>query len=644
MTTASIEVDRQKSEEAAAAEANAKFRTFFEQGSYFAGVMTLDGTLVEANRLCLDACGFTRDEVIGKKFWDCGWWNRSPALMEMVREGSRQAAAGQLFRKESTYFIADGSERVVDLIIAPVTDEDGRVLFLAPTGTDITERKEIEGDRLKFVTLAENSTDFIGMCDLEGIPFYVNPAGLKMVGLDSLDEARRTSVREFFFPEDQGRIANEFLPYVLERGHGEIEIRFRHFRTGHALWMIYNVMALTDTAGRRIGFATISRDITQRRQLEDTLLQMTADLSDADRRKDEFLALLAHELRNPLAPIRNGLQLLKLAGDDRQAIEQARAMMERQLSQMVRLVDDLLDVSRITRNRLELRRERVELAAVVHSAVETSRPILDARGHDLTVSLPPTPIHLDADSTRLAQVFSNLLNNAAKYTEPGGRIWLTAERQGEEVVVTVKDTGMGIPPSMLPKVFDMFTQVDRTLERSQGGLGIGLTLVQRLVDLHGGTVQASSQGIGKGSEFVIRLPIVASPEPSLAPSAGEAAPAPARRFLVVDDNEDAANSLAELLRLTGNEAHVAYDGLDAVAAAAWFQPNVVLLDIGLPKLNGYEAARKMREEPWGQGMKLVALTGWGQAEDRRKSQAAGFDVHLVKPVDFATLMKLLAEE
>jgi len=503
----------------AAAEANAKFRTFFEQGSYFAGVMALDGTIVEANRLCLDSCGFTRDEVIGKKFWECGWWNRSPALIEMIQTGCREAAAGRRFRRETTYFVADGSERVVDLIIAPVTDETGRVLFIAPTGTDITDRKNTE----------------------------------------------------------------------------------------------------------------------------EQLRQVTADLSAAARRKDEFLATLAHELRNPLAPIRNGLQLLKLAGCDEKAIEQARTMMDRQLSQMVRLVDDLLDVSRITRNVLELRKERVELSAVVNSAVETSRPLFDSRGHELTVTLPATPIHLDADLTRLAQVFSNLLNNAAKYTEKGGYIGLTAEQQDAEVVVTVKDTGIGIPPSMLSAVFDMFTQADRTLERSQGGLGIGLTLVQRLVDLHGGTVLASSAGSGKGSEFVVRLPILTEgPQPSPEPTAAEATPIEARRILVVDDNEDSATSLAELLSLTGHETEVAYDGLEAVEAAARFRPDVVLLDIGLPKLNGYEAAQRIREQPWGQGMLLVALTGWGQDEDRQKSKDAGFDLHLVKPVDFATLTKLLA--
>ena len=326
---------------------------------------------------------------------------------------------------------------------------------------------------------------------------------------------------------------------------------------------------------------------------------MAADLSEADRRKDEFLATLAHELRNPLAPIRNGLQLLKLTDQGGEVIEQVRAIMERQLEQMVRLVDDLLDVSRITRNNLELRRGRVELSAILASAVETSGPLIEASGHVLTISVPPPPIYVDADLTRLAQVFTNLLNNAARYTEHGGRIWLTAERHGEEVVVTVKDTGFGIPAPMLPKVFDMFTQVDQTLERSQGGLGIGLTLVRRLVDLHGGTVAAFSEGPGCGSEFVVRLPaLIGNPESLPASTVSEPAPTTAYRILVVDDHRD-----------TGNETLTVFDGLEAVDAAKTFQPDVVLLDIGLPKLNGYEAARRTREQPWGKTMVLVALTG-----------------------------------
>lgn len=368
-----------------------------------------------------------------------------------------------------------------------------------------------------------------------------------------------------------------------------------------------------------------------------------AILRESDRRKDEFLAILAHELRNPLAPLRNALQLMRLAGDDAQTVAKTRGMMERQMEQMVRLIDDLLDISRITRGKIVLRKERVELAAVIRDAVETSRPVIESAGHELTVIYPPELISLDADSTRLAQVFANLLNNAAKYTPRGGQIRLTADRQGNEVVVRVRDTGIGIPVDMLPRIFEMFTQVDRSLERSQGGLGIGLSLVRGLVELHGGSVEAFSSGPGQGSEFRVRLS--AHPSTRNAPSAaedGSQAALSRHRILVVDDNRDSADSLALLLTLQGNEVRTAYDGIEAVEAAAVFEPDIVLSDIGMPRLNGYEAAQKMREQCRGRRMVLIAMTGWGQEEDKRHANEAGYDFHLVKPVDLAALEGLLS--
>jgi CheY-like chemotaxis protein/two-component sensor histidine kinase len=307
-------------------------------------------------------------------------------------------------------------------------------------------------------------------------------------------------------------------------------------------------------------------------------------------------------------------------------------------------VDDLLDLSRISQGKIVLRKERVELAAVVGSAVEASRPLIEKWGHELTVTLPPEPVLLEADPVRLAQVLLNLLNNAAKYTNQGGRIGLTAEREGEAVLVRVKDTGIGIPAEMLPRVFEMFTQVEQSQERSQGGLGIGLTLVQRLVQLHGGTVEAHSDGPGKGSEFVVRLPVAGPARargPQGAADGGQVVAPPACRILVVDDNRDAADSLAVLLRMMGHEVHTAHDGLEAVGAVAVLQPDVVLLDIGLPKLNGYEVARRVRQGR-AEGVVLIALTGWGQEEDRRRSREAGFDHHLTKPVELAALQQLLA--
>jgi signal transduction histidine kinase len=371
--------------------------------------------------------------------------------------------------------------------------------------------------------------------------------------------------------------------------------------------------------------------------------EATERLRDADHRKDEFLATLAHELRNPLAPLRNGLHVMRLARDDRDAVEKSRAMMERQLNQMVRLVDDLMDVSRISRGKVVLRRERVEVAEIVRQAVETSRPLIEERGHELRVRCCEQPLFVDGDAARLAQVFCNLLNNAAKYTERGGRVALTVERQGGDAVVSVRDTGVGIPAAMLPKVFDLFTQADRSLEKSQGGLGIGLSLVKGLVEKHGGSAEARSEGPGRGSEFVVRLPLVLPPagRDRDKNDDGPAAAALRRRVLVVDDNRDAATTLAMLLSMMGHQTRTAHDGLEALAAAEAFRADVILLDIGMPKLNGNDVARRLRQEPWGRDVTLVALTGWGQEDDRRRSLEAGFNFHLVKPIDPAELEKLL---
>jgi CheY-like chemotaxis protein/two-component sensor histidine kinase len=307
-------------------------------------------------------------------------------------------------------------------------------------------------------------------------------------------------------------------------------------------------------------------------------------------------------------------------------------------------VDDLLDVSRITLGKLHLRREQVDLAEAVRQALDVCSPTVRGRGHDLRVTLPAAPVSIDADRVRLAQVVCNLLTNAAKYSPPGSRLWLTARREGSEAVIRVRDEGVGIPPHMLDRVFEMFTQVDRSLEKSQGGLGVGLGIVKRLVEMHGGTVEAHSEGEGRGSEFVVRLPLAAAagePQPP-AQASEEAAPPARRRILVVDDNADSADSLGKLLELLGHEVRTAYDGEAGVTAGAAFHPDVVLMDLGMPRLNGYDAARRIREEAWGKRAVLVALTGWGQEGDRRRSQEAGFDAHLVKPVDPADLAKVLA--
>jgi PAS domain S-box-containing protein len=394
----------------------------------------------------------------------------------------------------------------------------------------------------------------------------------------------------------------------------------------------------------RYGVVCYFRDISQQVLARKAIEESREALRAADRRKDEFLALLAHELRGPLAPLRNMLELMKRREDDRDARHQAHAAMERQLDHLVRLVDDLLDVHRITSDRLELRKQRVELADIVRHAVETCSPQVESSGHQLTVALPPRPVQVHADPARLTQVFGNLLNNACKFTAPGGRIALSAELDEREVVVRVTDTGVGIPSDKLGEIFQMFTQVDRSLERSRGGLGIGLSLVKRLVEMHGGSVTAASDGEGRGSEFAVRLPVLSDAPEAASPRAARETLATrgAHRILVVDDDLESARSLAMVLDAAGHETETAHDGLEAVEVAERFRPRVALLDIGLPKLNGFEVARRIRERPWAERAVLIAVSGWGQDEDRRKSKDAGFDFHFVKPVDFDRLAALLA--
>lgn len=380
--------------------------------------------------------------------------------------------------------------------------------------------------------------------------------------------------------------------------------------------------------------------------LESKLAQET--LREANQRKDEFLATLAHELRNPLAPVHYAIQVLQLKGSGPADLEWATELIDRQMREMTRLVDDLLDVSRISRDKLELRKERVDLATALRRAIETSRPIIAASGQDLAVSLPPEAIIIDADLTRLAQVFANLLNNAAKFSNPGGRIVLAADRQESTVLVTVRDQGIGIPPDMLNRIFEPFTQIAEAPERTRGGLGIGLTLVKRLVEMHGGTVTASSAGKGSGSEFAVRLPLApAAPSARLSPPGGLlAAPAPLR-VLVVDDNADVTASLERLLGRLGYDVRTAANGFAGLATAEQFRPDVALLDVGMPKMSGYDLARRIRESPWGKAMILVAVTGWGQPEDKRRARDAGFDHHLVKPEaanDLVTLLAALAAD
>lgn len=415
------------------------------------------------------------------------------------------------------------------------------------------------------------------------------------------------------------------------------EHRLRPDERGGTRWLSLSGRFVYSEQGEPIRFSGVSRDITEQKRAE-------LALRDVDRRKDEFLATLAHELRNPLAPVRNAVQILHLKGPAVPELQWARDVIDRQVRAMTRLIDDLMDVSRISRGKFELRHERVEFAKVVQDAIETSRPLIEEMQHELLVKLPAGPVWVDADLTRLAQVFWNLLNNAAKYTEPGGRIELLAECRGREIMTRVRDTGIGIPCEKLPTIFEMFSQVEGALARSQGGLGIGLSLAKHLVEMHGGRITVHSDGPGTGSEFVVCLPLVEIPgESPAAPQSIEQVRLNSRfQVLVVDDNQDAAATLRMLLGALGSRVEVAHDGLAALAAVERSCPHVVLCDIGLPKLNGYDVCRAVRAAPWGRDIVMVAVTGWGQEADRQQAQEAGFDHHLVKPVAPQALMELLA--
>jgi len=432
-------------------------------------------------------------------------------------------------------------------------------------------------------------------------------------------------------------------------GHSEIGVFTGHAER-HAQGLAAHAAIAIDNAQL---YGRVKQELAEReraeaalRESEEHLKRSEEALRVADQRKDEFLATLAHELRNPLAPLRNGLEVMKLAHDQPQLLEQTREIMEREVQHMVRLIDDLLDVSRITRGHFELRKARHNLCALLENAIATSRPLIEDAGHRLEVEIPSRPIFVEGDDTRLSQVFTNLLNNAAKYTPEGGliRVTLAAAHDGE-ARISVKDNGVGIPASMLPHVFDMFTQVDRSLERTQGGLGIGLGLARQLVKMHGGRIEGHSQGQGAGSEFIVSLPLLMALSPGTPSSSVRELPVAKtrHRILVVDDHVGSASIMRVLCTALGNDVRTAHNGLQALEVAEAFRPNVIFMDIGMPNLNGYDACRHIREKSWAQGVVMVALTGWGQDADKQRSREAGFNYHFVKPVNPDTIRQMLAE-
>lgn len=591
--------------------------------------------------------GYKPDEIIGRHFSQ--FYSPESVASGWPQEELKRAGELGRFEDEGWRVRQDGTRFWANVVISTLYADDGSVRGFLKITRDLTERKQAEEalrlSEERFRLMVDGVEDYaIFMLDRDGRVSSWNRGAQRIKGYTAQEIIGR-HFSEFYTAEDleAGKPAME-LKVALERGSVEDE-GWRVRKDRSLFWANVVITAVYDGEHRLIGFAKLTRDLTERRKAEALVV--------ADRQKNEFLAMLAHELRNPLAPISNGLQLLKLPGLDDDTLKQTTALMERQLFHLVRLVDDLLDVSRIVTGKMAFHREPTELSGVIARAVEETQPAIDARGHELMLSLPARPITVDADAVRLAQVVSNLLTNAAKYTETPSRIWLTVEKNviekptggppTEEAVIRVKDSGVGIDPETLPRVFSLFVQADNSLARSQGGLGIGLTVVKRIVEMHGGTVMALSEGIGCGSEFVVRIPVsVVGAPPKSATSGSAPKGSTKRRILVVDDNVDAAMTIGSLLKAWGHEVQSVFNGTAALETARSFRPEIILLDIGLPDMSGYEVAKQLRSEPALGGTIIAALTGYGQESDRNQSFAAGFDYHLTKPPDPKVLESLLA--
>jgi PAS domain S-box-containing protein len=534
----------------------------------------------------------------------------------------------------------DGDRRTVLAHASPFYDEGGQLEGAVNILVDITDRKTAEKANAFLGAIVETSDDAIVSKTLQGVIQSWNAGAERLFGYAAAEAIGRPIT--LIIPPDK-HDEEQFILSQLCQGE-----RIEHYETtritkdGRRINISVSISPIRDASGRIIGASKIARDITARKQNEAALVALKNALQDADRRKDEFLAMLAHELRNPLAAISNSLQLLSLNDNLSPSVGKIRQIMEQQSQQMIRLVDDLLDASRISRGKIELRCETVDLASVVASAVQTARPLIDDAGHQLAISLPPRPLFFDADPVRLAQVLGNLLCNAAKYTPRGGQIWLSGRRAVDGIQLSMRDDGAGIEPELLPRVFDMFMQIETSKSRSHGGLGLGLALAKNLVELHGGRIEANSPGVGQGSEFTIWLPgsrLRHRRAPEAAPAQRQIVSS--RRILVVDDMNAAAFVLSSLLKKLGHHVETAKDARSAITAARLLGPDLVFSDIAMPELDGYELARRLRKMPELAGTTLVALTGCDQESDRRQAVEAGFDYYLVKPVSIGDLQDVL---
>jgi two-component system CheB/CheR fusion protein len=630
-----ILIFRDVTERRRAEEANLRLAAIVESSDDAIIGKTLDGIIMSWNAGAERIFGYSAEEVLGRHISILAPPERSdeiPKILERIRSGERIDHYETIRRRK------DGQRIRISLTVSPIRDASGKIIGISKIARDITERKRAEEELRKseeqLRAIFNQTTVGIAQTDLTGRFLFVNQRYCEIVGRP-MEEVLRLRMQDLTHPED--------LPHNLalfERmiaGGPAFVLEKRYIRPdGSYVWVSSSVSVVKDPQGHPQYTIVVVQDITDRKKAEEAI-------KEANSRKDEFLAMLVHELRNPLAPISNTLKLMQLRGIQDPVLKRSLDIMDRQVQHLTRLVDDLLDISRITQGKITLRKEPVELRILLTHAVETSRSLIETHQHELSVSLPERPIYVEVDPIRLEQVVVNLLTNAAKYTDPGGRIGLICESEEDQVVIRVWDTGIGIPSEMLDQIFDLFTQIDQSLARSRGGLGIGLTLVRSLVEMHGGSVSAYSAGLNQGSEFVVRLPI--SPKTPLEQphviSETTKRDQQRLRILVVDDNIDAAVTLGEMLELWGHEVRVVYDGLSAIETASSYQPDIIILDIGLPRMNGYEVARKLRQEANLSQITLVALTGYGQGEDQDPFREAKFDYHFTKPIDLAALRRIL---
>jgi PAS domain S-box-containing protein len=590
-----------------------------------------DGTIVWANSADWELLGYTREEYVGRNIAEFHVDQESlGCIMGQVVEGRALREQPAVLRCK------DGSLRHV-LISSNAHFEDGAFVNTRCFTLDVTQHRLTEAAlheaRTYLAAIVESSEDAIIGMDLAGRINSWNRGAEAIFGHareEMVGKPIYTIVPPELHPEER-----EILDKLRAGGRIEHYETVRVRRDGARRDISLSVSPVRDPMGTLVGVSKVARDITERKQAQ-------RDLAEEARRKDEFLAILAHELRNPLAPIRYALTIARQARLTDAQRRRSDEVIERQVEHMSRLLDDLMDVSRIARGHVELRKKWIDLTSVIGAAIDAARPLLDRKGHTLSLDLPREALRLEADPVRLTQILSNLLTNAAKYTDRGGQIQLRAWREGGSIAVAVRDNGIGISPEMAPRLFGLFAQAAPALNRSEGGLGIGLALVKGFVEKHGGTVQVHSEGTNQGSEFVVRLPTGrGSAERPEARDDGKGIGAKRLRVLVADDNEDSAQTCAMLLELWGHEVRTAGNGEEALAVAEQFRPEVALLDIGMPQLSGYEVAERLRQCPWGRGATLIAVTGWGQEDDKQQANQAGFDHHLTKPVDPKELQPLM---